>query len=160
MSEPVPFTSGDPTPSVSFCSYCATRPGDGMDESSRVCLSCNMGLLLRAPEGAAPDAHQAFLVVDDLLKVRGLSRTAERLLHVTETAAIDRSIGAILEVADAPEEPFRGSSFTAALASATHGGAITEMALRLQGSFGVRWWARIAPCAPGRAALVTLVDRL
>jgi hypothetical protein len=162
LSEPVPFPAGGPAPTVSFCGYCAARAeAVEREEGSRVCPVCNMGLLLRVADDAAPEGDQAFLVVDDLLMVRGVSRQAEGLMGITETMAIDRHVSDLLEGVDAAGEADARQGFAAALAAATHGsGGTTELALRPRRTHGVRWWARVAPCAPGPAALVVLLERL
>ena len=160
MSEPAPQRTGAAEPPVSFCGYCAARspaPGDDSD-ASRVCPQCGMGLLLQAPENAAPTASDPFVVVDRGMAVRAVSRSAERLLGISETTAIDRHVADLIEGAD--EDLDRSRGLHAAIAGATSSDALAELALRPRGAFGMRWWARIAPCAPGPAALVVLVERM
>jgi PAS domain-containing protein len=117
-----------------------------------------MGLLLETAEAAAPAAADPFVVVDRGLAVRAVSRNAERLLGISETTAIDRHVGDLLEPAD--EDLDRSRGLHAAIGAATGSAAVGELAVRPRGSFGMRWWARIAPCAPGPAALVVLVERI
>jgi PAS domain S-box-containing protein len=160
VTESAPLRTGDEGPLVSFCGYCAARgqTADAETEASRVCPECSMGLLLETAEAAAPTATDPFVVVDRGLAVRAVSRSAERLLGISETTAIDRHVADLLEPAD--EDLDRSRGLHAAIGAATGSATVGELAVRPRGSFGVRWWARIAPCAPGPAALVVLVERI
>jgi PAS domain-containing protein len=117
-----------------------------------------MGLFLRAAPSAAPAPGDAFLVLDDVMTIRGVSRQAERLLRVDETSAVERHVGELLEGAD--EERDSAPGFVAAVRAALHGGPAAELALRPRDTHGVRWWARVAPCRPGPAAVVVILARL
>lgn len=156
MTEPAPLPAGEAQPALTFCGYCAARVEAG--EGSRVCPECNMGLLLRAAAGAVPETGDAFLVVDDAMAVRALSRRAEKLLGISETAAVDRHVGELLE--EAADDEAGTPRLSEALAGATRGSRIGELPLSPRNAFGVRWWARVAPCSPGPAAVVVLVERL
>jgi hypothetical protein len=121
-----------------------------------------MGLLLRAPSHSAPAEHETFLVVDDLLRIRAVSRGAERLLGIHETHLIDSQIGEVLAPAEAtPDGSARLAALVARVASraAPHEGA-QMIAVRPRDTFGVRYAARIGPCAPEPAVLIVLGERL
>jgi PAS domain S-box-containing protein len=103
-----------------------------------------MGLLLRVPADAVPNTSQAFLVVDDAMAIRAVSRRAEKLLGLTESAAVGRHVAELLE--GAGEDEGRSPRLTEALAGTTRGGEPSELAISPRTVFGVRWWARVAPC--------------
>ena len=160
MNGPVPLGAPlEEGPVVSFCGYCAAR-GSTRDggEGSRVCGECSMGLLLEAAAEVAPAAADPFVVVDGTMAVRAVSRSAERLLGISETTAVDRHVGDLLESVD--DEPGRARGLGSAIAAATASDTVGELAVRPRAAFGVRWWARIAPCVPGPSALVVLVERI
>jgi hypothetical protein len=64
--------------SNAFSSYCGYPPmGRWRDCAHRVCMRCQMGVVLRAPEGAEPRHDDPFLIVDRELAVQAVSRNAE-----------------------------------------------------------------------------------
>lgn len=136
-----------------FCGYCGARPSEGGGEVSRVCAQCHLGLLLRADDDLAPGVDEAFVVVDDVLALRAVSRRAERLLAISETAAVDRQLGELLVPADALADD---AALRAAMLHALAGAAPFSMTVRPRATYGVRYAARVGPCAPGPAALVVL----
>lgn len=144
-------------PRVVFCSHCAKSPPGGVapDVGSRVCTSCNLGLLLEAPEALAPKARDAFVVVDRSLAVHALSKRAEKLLGMRELDAIDKRITDLLVPADAEAQ---GPHTLSALLVEAAAGAdeVTEAIVRPADEFGVRFAARIGPCGPAPGALVVL----
>jgi PAS domain-containing protein len=146
-------------PTALFCSHCGTRPsppGNALDAAvSRVCGECGLGLILEAAEDIAPDAGDAFLVLDRALSVCAVSRSAERLLGASEPDAVNRHVSELLMVADA--EQGSGESLSVAVAWAARGDDTTRTAIvRPANTFGIRLTARIAACGPPRAALVVL----
>src|SRR5437764_11238862 len=150
----------DDRPQKQFCGHCGRSP-DGVarkaDVPSRVCPSCGMGLLLQAPAEFAPSQSDPFLVVDGSLTICALSRTAEELLGVSETEAVNRHIGEFLVPGDA-EAP-TSENLGALLAWAARGDApASSVVVRPTNTFGVRYWARVGPCGPPRAALLVLAD--
>ena len=152
-------TDGEgPAARRAFCGYCGLEADPGEDAVSRVCDRCGMGLLLRAASAAAPRAGEAFLVVDELMAIRALSREAEQLLGATETAVVGRPVTDVL----APAGRTRAaSSVTAAIAAAMRQGAAeTTVAMRPQGGFGPHFLARVVACEPGPAALVVVAERI
>lgn len=147
-------------PRVVFCSHCARTPESGVlpEVGSRVCTSCNLGLLLEAPEALAPKVKDAFVVVDRSLAVHALSKRAEKLLGMRELDAIDKRITDLLVPADAESDPTRPHALSALLVAAASGGGdeVTEVIVRPADEFGVRFAARIGPCGPTPGALVVL----
>jgi hypothetical protein len=115
-----------------------------------------MGLVLTAPADAAPSGADPFLVVDGSLTVCAVSRHAERLLDIAETDAVNRHVGEFLVPAEADST---GANLASLLSRAVRDDLPPEsVAVRPANTFGVRYWARIGPCGPPRAALVVLAD--
>jgi hypothetical protein len=115
-----------------------------------------MGLLLEAPVTVAPTPTDPFVVVDRSMAVCAVSREGERLLDVSETDAVNSHIREVLVLADSEAVDGR---LPAILAAAVRGELATEnLVVRPRNTFGVRYWARIGPCGPPRAALVVLAD--
>jgi hypothetical protein len=72
-----------------FCSYCGYPPmGRWRGCAHRVCMRCQLGVVLRAPEGAEPRHDDPFLIVDRELTVQAVSRNAELVLSVDEPASL------------------------------------------------------------------------
>jgi hypothetical protein len=143
-----------PGPSVSFCGHCGARPPADARERSRVCGTCELGLLLECSADFAPPVGGAFLVLDGSLSVCAVSAAAERLLASCETEAVNRHITELLVPADAEAEG--RATLAAAVTWAARGDdAVRRVVVRPANTFGVRLTARIAPCGPARAALLT-----
>lgn len=140
---------------VAFCSSCGRAPDLDPSPFSRVCESCGMGLLLRAPADVAPAATDAFLVVEATLAVGAVSTQAERFLGVAEAHAVHRPVAELIEAPDA-EAP--GESLAAAIMWAARGRGARELVVRPANTFGVRCRARIGPCGPPPAAVIVLDD--
>src|SRR5690242_12276604 len=71
--------------SKAFCSYCGYPPmGPWRSRLHRVCMRCQMGMVLRAPPDAQPRFEEPLLMVDDRLIVQAISRRAELVLWVNE----------------------------------------------------------------------------
>ncbi|HWC85449.1 MAG TPA: hypothetical protein VG388_02850 [Solirubrobacteraceae bacterium] len=112
-----------------------------------------MGLLLETAAHAAPEAGDAFLVLDPSLSVCAVSRGAENLLATTETAAVNHHVTELLVPADTESQT--GANLAAAVSAATRGGDETRTVfIRPANLFGVRMRARIVHCGPPHAALV------
>lgn len=143
-----------------FCGHCAaTAPaGTPPAPSSRVCMSCGLGLLLETHRSAIPGEDEAFLVIDGALSIQAMSRRAQLLLSVCEEEAVNRPVAELLVPADAEAQvPTR---FAAAIVDAAAGsGELGSGYVRPWNTFGVRLRARVAPCGPPRAALVILEER-
>ena len=151
-----PHESDAPAPLVSFCSHCGTRPAPGaLPNGSRVCGSCCLGLILESRADVAPDADDAFLVLDRSLAVCAVSRAAEQLLDTSEPDAVNRHITELLMPAGAEETG--GENLSAAVVWAARGdGAVRTAVVRPANTFGIRLTARIASCGPSPAALLVL----
>ena len=146
-----------PAPAVAFCGHCGLPPEPvAAQATTRVCRRCSLGLLLQAPPEVAPAPDEPFLVVDGRLTVCGLSRTAEELLAVEETVAVNRHVAEFL--VPAGSETPRPGNLLAQLVAAAGGGDLEPrtVVVRPVGVFGVRFWARIGACGPSPAALLVL----
>jgi len=154
-----PHPGGDHAPAewVWFCGHCGKRPEatDPPAPDARVCEGCGLGLLLETLADLAPAPGAPFLLVDDRLRVHGISAAAERLLGITETEASGRPIGEMLVAPDAEATP--GGGLAALVAEVASGGdAPTRTFVRPWNTFGVRLRAEISACGPPRAALIVL----
>ena len=149
------LVSGEPArgPAVRFCGHCGEAP---VHErlGARVCEHCGMGIILRAQAADVPGPGDAFLVIDARLTVCAVSRAAEQLLGVEETAAVHRHVAEFLGPADA-ESP-GPEQLVAGVISAAGEGVAQSIVVRPVGEFGLRYRARIAACGPPSAALVVL----
>src|SRR3712207_6311502 len=99
-----------------FCGYCGHPVEDDRARGSRVCPRCSLGLLITAPADVAPQPDDAFLVVDELVRIRAVSRTAERLLRSSEQALVGRQVGEVLTSAEVA--PTTGVTLSALIAHA------------------------------------------
>ena len=126
--------------------------------ASRVCTRCGLGLLVSASPDAAPTPQDPFLLVDGQLSICAVSRLAEELLLTSETDVVNSHIGDLLVPADI--EIGGAESLVNRIMHAARGGPgeTHHVVLRPAKEFGIRFWARIAPCGPPRAALVVLAD--
>lgn len=149
---------GERQPEVMFCGHCGAPPEQGgTDVATRVCERCSLGLLISAPADAVPAADAPFLLVDSALSVCGVSRLAERALGLGETEAVNRHVTELLVPADC--EGVGPESLVNLLLHAARGeGEVHKVVLRPTREFGIRFWAKIGPCGPPRAAVVTLSD--
>jgi hypothetical protein len=113
--------------------------------------------MVAAPPDAAPSPSDPFLLVDGQLSICGVSRLAEELLLTSETEVVNSHIGDLLVPADI--EVAGPESLVNLIVHAARGtGETHHVVLRPAKEFGIRFWARIAPCGPPRAALVVLAD--
>jgi hypothetical protein len=136
---------------VSFCSHCGKRPQH--DADSRVCESCNLGLIIQADSQNAPSEGDPFLLIDDSLSVCGVSSSAEHLLATTEKDAVNRHITEVLVPADV--ELLGPANLAVAITWAARGSDVARRVyVRPANTFGLRMTARIASCGPPKAALL------
>jgi hypothetical protein len=146
-------------PSVTFCSHCGDRPPMSATRAnapaSRVCGACSLGLLIEAAEDVAPNAGDAFLVLDRALSVCAVSRGAEQLLATCEPDVVNRHISDLLMPAHAEGDGTETLAVAVAWAARGDGGTRTTV-VRPANTFGIRLTARIASCGPPRAALLVL----
>ena len=83
--------------SQAFCSHCGYPPmGRWRSLTHRVCMRCEMGMVLRAPPGLAPRFYEPFVIVDADLRLQAVSRRAEVILKVDEPAAVDVPLAEVL----------------------------------------------------------------
>jgi hypothetical protein len=143
---------------IQFCGHCGRPPLEAdIQPTSRVCTRCGLGLLVSAPPDGAPTPEDPFLLVDGQLSICGVSRLAEELLMTKETEVVNAHIGDLLVPADI--EISGPDSLVNLIVHAARGtGETHHVVLRPAKEFGIRFWARIAPCGPPRAALVVLAD--
>ena len=145
----------EPLDVSTFCGYCAHPVEDAGSVTSRVCPRCSMGLLLGAPADVAPRPGDAFLVVDELLRIRAVSRAAERLLSSRERALVGRQVCEVLTSAEVA--PAGGVTLPALIACAMRDETSrARAAIRPRDVYGIRFGACIAACRPGPAALLRL----
>jgi hypothetical protein len=145
-------------PDIHFCGHCGRPPLDtDIAPASRVCGRCGLGLMVSSPPDAAPSPNDPFLMVDGQLSICGVSRLAEELLMTEETEIVNSHVGDLLVPADI--EVAGPDSLVKLLVHAARGdGAVHHVVLRPAQEFGIRFWARVGPCGPPRAALIVLAD--
>jgi hypothetical protein len=145
----------EPKPQKTFCGHCGVEPQT--DAYGRVCESCGLGVLLTANADAAPGPGDPFMIVDGSLCVCAVSRVAEELLGMEETAAVNRHLSEFLVPADA--EAAGAENLMDLVINAAGDTAETRMAVvRPPDEFGVRFRVQVGACGPPRAALVVLSD--
>ena len=86
-----------------------------------------------------------------------MSALAEELLQVSETDAVNRHVNELLVPADA-EVSGPGYLVNLLIHAARGEGEVHEVVLRPTAEYGIRYWARIGPCGPPRAALRVIGD--
>lgn len=83
--------------SARFCSYCGYPPASGWPQRpDRGCGRCEIGAIVRAPARLAPHPGDPFLIVDDRLVVRTVSRNAEALLPADREIATGARLDSLL----------------------------------------------------------------
>ena len=143
-------------PALVFCGHCGRAAATELTApASRVCPRCELGLLIGAPPALAPTPSDPFLLVDSTLSVCGMSALGEELLQVTETDAVNRHVNELLVPADA-EGSGPGDLVNLLIHAARGEGEVHEVVLRPTDEYGIRYFARIGPCGPRRAARVVL----
>ena len=154
----LPGYADRPEPAVHFCGHCGRAPVEAdIQPASRVCTQCGLGLLVSAPADAAPKPADPFLLVDGSLSICAVSRAAERLLITSETDSVNRHLSDLLVPADI-EVAGPESLINRVIHAARGEGEVHHVVLRPAREFGIRFWARIAPCGPPKAALIVLAD--
>jgi hypothetical protein len=142
---------------TSFCAYCGERPDNdvGIGPASRICPSCELGVLLHARGDAAPRSDEPFFIVDAGLSVCAVSRAAESLVGTEEYYAIGSFLGCFLSPGDVA--PSLTRNFFALVRRAAHGRTQPQRAsVRRPGDETERYVARVAWCGEPSAALVVL----
>jgi hypothetical protein len=145
-------------PDVLFCGHCGRSPGYiDIAPASRVCPTCELGLLVGASPSLAPAPDEPFVMVDNTLSVCAVSLLAEDLLGARETDAVNHHVTELLLPADC--EVGGPETLVNLVLHAARGETDTsQVVLRPAMEFGIRFWARIGPCGPPRAALLVLAD--
>jgi hypothetical protein len=137
---------------VGFCSHCGAHPEQNHPDS-RVCPSCELGLVITSSVDAAPGPGDAFLVLDSSLAVCAVSGAAESLLATRETDAVNRHITELIVPADA--EAKGAANLAVAVTWAARGdGTTRRLFVRPANTFGVRMPVRISSCGPPKAAVI------
>jgi hypothetical protein len=149
---------GERQPEVLFCRHCGSAPDRPAPQlATRVCDRCGLGMLAAAPADAAPAPDAPFLLVDATLSICSVSRMAEVCLGIDGGEAVSRHVTDLLVPADC--EGTGPESLVNVLVHAARGeGDVQRVVLRPTNEFGIRFWAKIGPCGPPRAAIVTLSD--
>jgi hypothetical protein len=149
---------GERQPEVLFCRHCGAVPERPAPElATRLCDRCSLGMLVAAPADAVPAPDAPFLVVDSTLSVCSVSRMAEPVLGIGASEAVARKVTDLLVPADC--EASGPESLVNLIVDAARGeGDVHSVVLRPTSEFGIRFWAKIGPCGPPRAAIVTLSD--
>jgi len=152
------YGGAQPDVDVLFCGHCGhVSDGHPSDRHARVCLRCELGLLVAAAPGLAPGPDDAFMFVDGTLSLCGLSARGEELLDIGEAQAINRHITEFLVPADA--ETSGPEALVNLIVHAARGDdAVHDVVVRPTAEFGIRHWAHIGSCGPPRAALIVLSD--
>ncbi|HVF79225.1 MAG TPA: hypothetical protein VNA28_13085 [Solirubrobacteraceae bacterium] len=141
---------------VAFCGHCALPPAPVRQaQPSRVCGHCGLGLVLQATVDLAPRPDEPFLVVDTTLSVCAVSASAEELLGIDETTAVNKHVADFLVPADA-NAPSAENLLVLLVEVASGSGEPRTTMVRPRQEFGVRFKARIGPCGPPHAALLVL----
>jgi hypothetical protein len=138
-----------------FCSYCGYPPmGPWRVRAHRVCMRCQMGVVLKAPAGAEPRYDDPFVIVDRKLAVQAVSRHAEAALSVEEPASLDAPLEEFLICNDGDHD--RGE--LAALVELAFAGTEPSNTLELRpvANPGTRLQARITSCGPPLGAMLIL----
>ncbi len=141
--------------SHAFCSYCGYPPmGPWRVRAHRVCMRCQMGVVLKAPPGAAPRYDDPFVIVDRQLAVQAVSRHAEAALSVEEPVGLDAPLEEFLICNDGGHDRVE----LAALVELAFAGAepSTRLELRTVANPEIRLQGRLTSCGPPPAALLIL----
>jgi hypothetical protein len=98
-------------------------------------------------------------VVDAVMRVRAVSKRAEQLLRISETAAVNQLVWDFLVPAE--DSAATTSKLAGEIATASRlDVAPQRTVLRPRDVFGVRYGVRIAGCSPGPAAILVLDEHL
>jgi hypothetical protein len=141
--------------SHAFCSYCGyPPPRPWRARPHRVCMRCQMGVVLRAPAGAEPRHDAPFLILDRHLAVQAVSRHAEAVLSIDEPAGV----GIPLEDLVISDNGHGDSDEVARLIELAMAGAKPSKRLKLRpvANPEIRLRGRVTRCGPPPAALLVL----
>ena len=141
--------------SHAFCSYCGYPPmGPWRVRAHRVCMRCQMGVVLKAPAGAEPHYDDAFVIVNRQLAVQAVSRHAEMALSVEEPAGLDAPLEEFLICTNGDHD----QGELAALVELAFAGAEPSITLELRtvANPEIRLQGRVTTCGPPPGALLIL----
>jgi hypothetical protein len=141
--------------SQAFCSYCGYPPkGPWRVRAHRVCMRCQMGVVLEAPTGAGPRYDDPFVIVDRQMAVQAVSRQAEVALSVEEPAGLDAPLEEFLICNNGDHD--RGE--LSALVELVFAGAepSKRLELRTVANPEIRLEGRVTSCGPPPGALLIL----
>jgi hypothetical protein len=140
--------------SEAFCSYCGYPPmGRWRSLAHRVCMRCEMGMVLRAPPGLQPRFYEPFLIVDSGLRLQAVSHHAEVMLAIEEPAAVDVPLQEFLVCRNAQDQLDLPGLVERAIGGSR---LATRIGLRTVGDPGREVVARVAGCGPPPAAVLIL----
>jgi nitrogen-specific signal transduction histidine kinase len=117
-------------------------------------MRCELGTILRAAPGLRPQFNEAFLIVDERLRLQAVSRRAEHVLMLSEPRVVDRPLEEFLT----PIANGRDGSDLAALVEQAVAGAraASRTEVRSVHDARVAFTVRVAACGPPRAAVLVL----
>ena len=140
--------------SQAFCSHCGYPPiGRWRSLTHRVCMRCEMGMVLRAPPGLAPRFYEPFVIVDADLRLQAVSRRAEVILKVDEPAAVDVPLAEVL-VCRTDQDQIDLAALVARVVSGSR--LATRVELRTVGDPAIEVVGRLAGCGRPPAAILIL----
>ena len=138
--------------SHAFCSYCGYPPmGPWRTRAHRVCVRCQMGVVLRAPAGAEPRYDAPFVIVDRHLAVEAVSRHAEVVLSLDEPAAVGIPLEELLIFDNGHCDDEVALLIERAIAGAEPS---NRLELRTVANPEIRLRGRVTGCGPPPAALL------
>jgi hypothetical protein len=141
--------------SQAFCSYCGYPPvGLSRASAHRVCMRCEMGVVLQAPAGLGPRYDDPFVIVNRQLAVQAVSRHAEVALSIDEPAGVDAPLEDFLICKNGDRE--RGA--LTALVELAFAGAESSKKLELRAVANpeLQLQGRVTSCGPPPGALLVL----
>ncbi len=141
--------------SHAFCSYCGYPPmGPWRLRAHRVCMRCQMGVVLKAPAGAEPHYDDPFVIVDRQLAVQAVSRHAELALSVEEPGGLHAPLEEFLLCTNGDQD----RDELAALVELAFAGAEPSIRLELRtvANPEIRLQGRVTSCGPPLGALLIL----
>jgi hypothetical protein len=137
-----------------FCSRCGYPPmGRWRSLTHRVCMRCQMGMVLRAPPGLQPRFYEPFVIVDQQLRLQAVSHRAEVMLQIDEPAVVDVPLATFLECRNPRDE----LDLADLVRRAVEGSRLaTRVELRTIDDPAIEVVARVAGCGPPAAAVLIL----
>jgi hypothetical protein len=117
-------------------------------------MRCRSGMVLRTPAGAQPRYDDPFVIVDERLTVKAVSRQAEVVLLVDEPAAVGVSLQEFLS---ADNGKAGGDELPGLIQFALAGGEPSAgVPLATVGDPEIPLVARVSSCGPPSGAVVVL----